>query len=138
MLDFILPCDGGISNTEAIISIGANNRQSPRWDLHLLVTKNNGVFEMPPLKGSYFAKGSYASFVLYGGYELTDVNLDGKTDRNDYNLVKSKIGFEGPTPTDVWGEALGLGMPDGRVDSNDVEAIYKVLTPQEKAKVVHP
>jgi hypothetical protein len=120
-----------------IISLGVNDPNSPRWDVHKLITEQNGVFELLPLKGSYAAKAAYTSFVLYGGFALTDVDLNGKTDSNDYHFVQSKLGFVGPTSADVWGP-LGLGMPDGKVDSNDVDAIYKVLTPEEQKKVVPP
>jgi hypothetical protein len=110
---------------------------SPILDVDKIIKTNNGVFELLATQWTYPAKFDYFVGTVSFNRPVCDVVRNGKVDAEDYNFVKSKLGFAGPTSADVWG-SLGLGMPDGRVDSNDVEAVFEVLSPEEKAKVIPP
>jgi hypothetical protein len=114
-----------------------NGIDSPVWDVNGVITGLNGVFQLPETQTVYYSEANYFDGTLSFSRALGDVVRNTKVDAADYNYVLSKRGFKGTTSADVGGES-GIGMPDGVVDSKDLEQLYSLLPAAEKAKVVAP
>lgn len=100
---------------------------SPRWDVHKVIEKRDGVLELLPTKSSYQKGEEIASVNISFDSPLEDVNGDGVVDEKDRAYVFQRLGFEGTSSADIWSEQYGLGIPDGKVTQGDLDAVASAI-----------
>ena len=100
---------------------------SPRWDIHKVIERREGVIELLPTKSSYQKGEEIASVNVSFGLPLEDVNGDGVVDEADRAYVFQRLGFEGTSSADIWSQQYGLGIPDGRVTQGDLDAVANAI-----------
>jgi hypothetical protein len=107
---------------------------SPRWDVHKVIEKRDGVIELLPTKPFYQNGEEITSVNVSFGSPLEDVNEDGVVDEKDYEYAFNHLGFEGLSSADIYSEEDGIGIPDGKVTQGDVTAVWNAIPTEETNK----
>jgi len=100
------------------------NRTFPLYDVKQIVAYHAGILPLPNLHGAYRSGEPYAYFTLSFTKETAlDLNEDGRFDWWDFSVLGNNWGNTNtPTVADLAGARWGLGLPDGNVDTLDLQA----------------
>jgi len=103
------------------------NKTSPIYDVRKIIELDKGSLKLDNLIEYHNSGVPYLYATLSASRKPGDVFYDRKLDFKDYAIVASEFGKTGASVGDVAGPK-GLGMPDGKVDYLDVQAILCAIT----------